>query len=107
MVSFANVDETLASSLLTKVLRENDVFLGGSSLGKGLKKAAHYYFNEHLMKLGKPSYLGLPGSVDLAPVEPTELMPLEDSFYVVDIGMVVSQVRETRGIEMERILQRE
>jgi hypothetical protein len=89
--SFALVDETVASSLLNDVLRDNNIFVGGSSLGKGLKKAAHYYFNERLIH--SAPYLELPGRHDLAPVADTELMPLEDSFYVVDIAMVVSQVR--------------
>ncbi|GKY99228.1 hypothetical protein MPSEU_000878100 [Mayamaea pseudoterrestris] len=95
-VSSLVVDETKASSLLTDVLRENNVFLGGSSLGKGLKKAAHYYFNEHLADHHPPTHLDLPGRADLADLDEAELMPLEDSFYVVDIAMVVSQVYQWR-----------
>jgi hypothetical protein len=91
-VSSLVVDEALASCQLTQVLQENNVFLGGSSLGKGLKKAAHYYFNEHLAGHSKPTHLNLPGRADLADLDEAELMPLEDSFYVVDIAMVVSQV---------------
>jgi hypothetical protein len=94
-VSSLVVDETQASCLLTEVVKENDVYVGGSSLGKGLKKAARFYFNEHLAAEHlKPSHLQLPGREDLADdVDERELMPLEDSFYVVDIAMVVSQVR--------------
>lgn len=92
-VSSLAVDEAQASNLLTQVLHENDVFVGGSSLGKGLKKAANFYFNEHLATQQKPSHLELPGREDLADdVDEKELLPLEDSFYVVDIAMVVSQV---------------
>ena len=95
-VSSLVVDETQASVLLTRVLKDNDVFVGGSSLGKGLKKAAHYFFNEHLaaeLVKNKPAHLDLPGRQDLAQdVDEAELMPLEESFYVVDIAMLVSQV---------------
>jgi len=58
------VDETKASGLIAKTLHENKVFLSGSSVGKGLIKSAKRYI---------------------------ETENTEDSFYVVDIGMIVSQ----------------
>jgi hypothetical protein len=58
------VDETQASGILAKTLQENNVFLSGSSVGKGLLTSAKYYIEKE---------------------------NTEDSFYVVDIGMVVSQ----------------
>jgi len=58
------VDETQASGILAKTLHENKVFLSGSSVGKGLISSAKHYI---------------------------ETEATEGSFYVVDIGMVVSQ----------------
>ena len=58
------VDETQASGIFAKTLHQNNVFLSGSSVGKGLCKSARHYIEKE---------------------------KTEDSFYVIDIGMVVSQ----------------
>ena len=58
------VDETQASGIFAKTLHANNVYLSGSSVGKGLQTSAKYYIEKE---------------------------NTEDSFYVVDIGMVVSQ----------------
>lgn len=93
--SFALVDETQASGILTDVLAENNVFLGGSSLGKGLPKAARYHLKQKHSQMEKPNHLNLPGSKDI--VENAEIMPIEESFYILDLGVVVSQVYQCKN----------
>lgn len=93
-LSFHQVDSEQASGILADVLKENDVFLGGSSVGKGLKKAANYYINERLSRAPKPTHLDLPGASDLNP--DCEKLPTEDAFYVLDLGVVVSQVYQCK-----------
>ena len=93
-LSFSQIDETQASGILGDVFKEANVWMGGSSLGKGLKKAATYYMKNNLLKMEKPGHLRLPGSEDLN--QDADKMPLEDSFYVVDIGIVASQVYQWR-----------
>ena len=92
--SFSNVDEAQASGILSDIIKESDVFLGGSSIGKGFKKAAKFYMKHRLGKADKPSHFNLPGAADL--IDAADIMPLEESFYVVDIGIVVSQVYQWR-----------
>jgi hypothetical protein len=93
-LSFSQIDESQASGILGDVVKENNVWLGGSSIGKGLKKAATYYMKKNLLKMDKPSHLQLPGSEDLN--DDADRMPMEESFYVTDIGIVVSQVYQWR-----------
>lgn len=57
--------DTTAAGILSNILRQNNVYLGGSALGKGFRRAARYHLQTH----GEE----------------------EESFYVVDIGVVVSQ----------------
>lgn len=92
--SFAQVDETQASGILTDVLAEHNVFLGGSSIGKGLPKAARYYLRQKFTNMPTPSHFNLSGSRHIVANE--EIMPVEDSFYVLDLGVVVSQVYQWR-----------
>ena len=92
--SFQAVDESLASGILSDVIKESDVYLGGASIGRGLKKAANYYMSNHLMKIEPSSHFALPGAEDLE--DSVEKIPLEKSFFVVDIGIVVSQVYQWR-----------
>jgi ornithine decarboxylase len=75
------------------VFKEADVYLGGSSIGKGLKKAANYYLSERASK-GIPSHLDLPGAADLT--FECDKTPVEEPFYVVDLGVVVSQLYQWR-----------
>jgi hypothetical protein len=94
-LSFHEVDYQQASGILGDVFQEADVFLGGSSIGKGLKKAASYYLSERSVLQNKPSHLHLPGAQDLVLAEQDQL-PVEDAFYVVDLGVVVSQVYQCK-----------
>ena len=84
------MDSGQASGILGDVYKEANVFLGGSSVGKGLKKAANYYLSERLSKAPRPTHLDLPGAADLAPE--CDKNPTEEAFYVLDLGLVVSQV---------------
>lgn len=93
-LSFHQVDSEQASGILADVLKENNVYLGGSSVGKGLKKAANYYLNERMSRAPQPTHLDLPGAADLNP--DCEKTPTEDAFYVLDLGVVVSQVYQCK-----------
>jgi hypothetical protein len=94
-LSFHDVDSQQASGILADILKENDVFLGGSSVGKGLKKAANFYLSERVATAPKPTHLDLPGAADLA--EECEVTPVEEAFYVMDLGVVVSQVYQCKS----------
>lgn len=96
-ISFSQVDSEQASGILGQVFKENDVFLGGCSIGKGLKKAAGYYLNERAVQRQKMDtfHLSLPGAQDLA-VQGDAQTPVEEAFYVVDLGVVVSQVYQCK-----------
>lgn len=74
--SFANIDEAESSGILADLLRDNDVFLGGAAMGIGLTKAARFYLSER---------------------EKVNKVVVEESFYVVDLGVVVSQVYQWRN----------
>jgi hypothetical protein len=89
--SFNKVDALSASNRLADVLINEGVYLGGSSMGKGLKHAARYHLHK---RVAKPDFYDLPGAADLVPG--ADRAPLEDSFYVVDIGVLVSQVYQWR-----------
>jgi hypothetical protein len=95
-LSFHDIDCEQASGILSDVLKEADAFLGGSSIGKGLKKAATYYMSERSMK--NASHLSLPGAMDLA-LDGDDQMPMEDAFYIVDLGVVVSQVYQCKFLD--------
>lgn len=60
-LSFQDIDESQASGMLSDVVKESKVFLGGSSIGKGLKKAVTYYMENNLMKMEPDAYFNLPG----------------------------------------------
>jgi hypothetical protein len=89
--SFSKVDVSTASNLLSELLIKEGVYIGGSSVGKGLKHAARYHLHQ---RVAKPDFYNLPGALDLEPG--ADRAPLEDSFYVVDIGLLVSQVYQWR-----------
>jgi ornithine decarboxylase len=72
---------TTASGLLEDILTENDVFVGGSSIGKGFMRAARHYLRSS-------------GQTELPALDVT--LPHEAAFYVVDIGVVVSQFYQWR-----------
>ena len=75
------ITSSFASDLLQDILKENEVFIGGSSIGKGFKSAArHFLRTSPTAKFDKM----------------TLSLPREAAFYVVDIGVVVSQVYQWR-----------
>lgn len=77
------ITSSYASKQLQDILKENDVYIGGSSIGKGFKNAARHYLR----------------SSTIAKYECEEMtlsLPREAAFYVVDIGVVVSQVYQWR-----------
>ena len=83
--SFSFINEEEATKVFKDVLREAGVILGGAALGQGLKLAANY----QLMK--KREEMGMNFDKNIAP-----LLPVEESFYVVDVGVVLSQVYQWR-----------
>jgi hypothetical protein len=95
-LSFHGVDPHQSSGILSDVLKESDIYIGGSSMGKGLQKAARYYLDERVSKTRKAAYLDLPGAQDLS--EECNPTPNEEPFYVVDLGVVISQVYQCKYI---------
>jgi hypothetical protein len=91
--SFSNVDFLGASHRLSELLIQEGVYLGGASVGKGLKHAARYHLHQ---RVTPPDFYNLPGAADLEPT--ADRAPLEDAFYVVDIGVLVSQVYQWRRL---------
>lgn len=77
------------SKELMETVRKYNTYLGGSSMGKGLYKATNYFIGQHHVnnESKKPDYYTLEGAADLDMKE----LPAEDSFYVCDIGVVMSQ----------------
>ena len=92
-VSFS-IDEHEHSGILADVLKENEVYLSGSAIGKGLNRACRFYLKERLSTAPIPEHFELRGASDLN--DTAQLTPLEESFYVVDIGLIVSQVYQWR-----------
>ena len=80
------------AGILAPLIREHSVFLGGSSMGKGFRRATRYY-------LRKTAPLKIPDAA-LSPslgdssnlLNPGVEHRVEEPFYVVDIGMVISQL---------------
>jgi len=64
-------DPAEGAGILSDIMRQNNVYLGGSAMGKGFRRAARYYLQ-------------------------SDQGVAEDSFYVVDIGVVVSQYYQWR-----------
>jgi hypothetical protein len=95
-LSFHDIDCEQASGILSDVLKEADAFLGGSSIGKGLKKAAMFYMSGRSVK--NALHLSLPGAKDLS-LHDDDQTPTEEAFYIVDLGVVVSQVYQCKFAE--------
>jgi hypothetical protein len=62
--SFSQLDIPYASNHLSELLIQEGVFLGGSSVGKGLKHAARYHLHQRVLP---PDFYNLPGALDLEP----------------------------------------
>jgi hypothetical protein len=96
--SFLDPEE--GAGILEGVLHNNDVYLGGSALGKGFRRAARYY----LQKVGPKKLTMDEHFLDEIDEEEAYLgedtmdddIPAEDSFYVIDIGVIVSQFYQWR-----------
>jgi diaminopimelate decarboxylase len=88
---FSAMDAAQASDILETILKDNKVFVGGSSIGKGFKTAARHYLNECQAKNAKL----LTNHPDLKSSSAGATL-LEDAFYVVDIGVIASQVYQWR-----------
>ena len=99
-LTHTHIDEVEASGNIASILRENKVCLGGSSMGKGFVTAARYYLNNYLankpqLECLQEAEAGLLNSDTLGD-EHNRCLPIEDSFYVVDIGIVISQYYQWR-----------
>lgn len=79
---------------LHDTFKKNGIVLGGASVGKGLQQAATYYIGQHLAGKAVPDYYKLDGAQDLKVDIVSD--PVEDSFYVCDIGVVMSQYWQWR-----------
>eukprot|EP00529_Nitzschia_sp_RCC80_P014652 CAMPEP_0113458968 /NCGR_PEP_ID=MMETSP0014_2-20120614/10198_1 /TAXON_ID=2857 /ORGANISM="Nitzschia sp." /LENGTH=722 /DNA_ID=CAMNT_0000350513 /DNA_START=281 /DNA_END=2452 /DNA_ORIENTATION=- /assembly_acc=CAM_ASM_000159 len=106
-----SISTTTNQQLLRDVLRQNNVLVGGSSIGKGFVKAASYFLDHHHDD-GSSSSEKAPaveedekkddgGRISVDSDDPYYYLSLcnnnnnirrEDPFYVVDLGVVVSQV---------------
>lgn len=92
--SFSGIDEVESKGILSKILIDNKVYLGGSAIGTGLNRATRYYLLERVSKAPVPEHFQ---HVEHGLInENVDLTPIEDSFYVVDLGIVVSQVYQWR-----------
>ena len=94
--SSSNNDEDSAG-MLANVLRDNKVYLRGSAMGKGFRRAARYYLQEVLpQKLIE--FEDKENTMASSTVEQDDNLeiPAEESFYVVDLGVVVSQFYQWR-----------
>jgi len=58
-------------------------------MGQGLRKAARYYIGHHMQNQPNPEHFELEGASELN--EDVLCNPVEESFYVCDIGVVMSQ----------------
>ena len=93
--SFHAVDPEETSGILGKILKEENVYLGGSSMGKGLRKAAQYYLEKRSASSPLTSVLQLPGASQLAADCPSIN---EEAFYIVDLGVLFSQVYQCKSL---------
>lgn len=90
---FDDVDEVESAITLTQMFREKKVWLGGSSMGKGFRRAAQYYLN-NLKARTAPEHFNFDGASDLN--DSIKAGPVEESFYVIDLGVIVSQFYQWR-----------
>lgn len=93
------MDPQETSGILDDILSESNAYLGGASMGKGLKKAALYYLDQRLSNGAKTnrmkSILELPGAGLLT--SECDPNPNEEPFYIMDIGVLVSQVYQCKS----------
>lgn len=77
-----------SSGILSDILRENDVIEGCSSFGEGLSRAVSLYMMKNISTIKKPTK---GNKLDNTNKVQTDDQELEDSFYVIDIGVIVTQ----------------
>lgn len=95
--TMSNIHASEASETITSILRENKVCLGGASMGKGFIRASRYYIDNYLANRPELDCLKEEGAQNLE-LETIENIPVEDSFYVVDIGVIISQYFQWRKV---------
>lgn len=88
---------------LTATLRECNAHLGGSAIGKGFRLAARYHLHKRaphaLPLIGDPSLDGASAKAawDDSALEPGVQHTIEDPFYVLDLGIVSTQLARWRA----------
>lgn len=89
-------DPAVLATLLSDVLREKDAYIGGSSMGKGLVKAARYILRSQQQEQAEQQY-AMVGASDLnSDILENPECPIEESFYIVDLGVIISQFYQWR-----------
>lgn len=89
-------DPAVLATLLSDVLREKDAYIGGSSMGKGLVKAARYILRSQQQEQADQQY-AMVGASDLnSDILENPECPIEESFYIVDLGVIISQFYQWR-----------
>lgn len=98
--SSSSFDAEENASILSDVFKENQVYLGGSAIGKGFRRSARYYLqsigggqspNVSTNAIGGnddkgDDELGI-GDLEIDHAD----LPPEDPFFVMDLGVVVYQ----------------
>ena len=89
--SSSSFDAEENASILSSVFKENQVYLGGSAIGKGFRRSARYYLQSiaSANAVGSNDDADELGHADLD-IDDADLPP-EDPFYVLDLGVVVYQ----------------
>eukprot|EP00579_Thalassiosira_antarctica_P002225 CAMPEP_0201871018 /NCGR_PEP_ID=MMETSP0902-20130614/4014_1 /ASSEMBLY_ACC=CAM_ASM_000551 /TAXON_ID=420261 /ORGANISM="Thalassiosira antarctica, Strain CCMP982" /LENGTH=778 /DNA_ID=CAMNT_0048396853 /DNA_START=147 /DNA_END=2483 /DNA_ORIENTATION=+ len=95
--SLSSVDKATLEALTT-TLRSCNAHLGGSAIGKGFRLAARY----HLHKRAPHALLGTSSKIDSTQWDDSALEPgvqhtIEDPFYIVDLGIVSTQLAGWRA----------
>ena len=98
--------EQAALEALTATLRVCHAHLGGSSIGKGFRRAARYHLHRRAPQAlpallcaggGTARGAGPPPAWDAAALEEGVCPVVEDPFYVVDLGVVAAQLARWRA----------
>ena len=91
VLSSSEFDAEENASILSDVFKENQVYLGGSAIGKGFRRSARYYLQSiaSANDIGNGNDAGNSGLGDID-IDDADLPP-EDPFFVVDLGVVVYQ----------------
>ena len=89
---------------LTSTLKSCDAHMGGSAIGKGFRLAARYHLHKRAPRSLPPPLAkssapppGAPAHWDDSALEPGVHRTIEDPFYVVDLGIVTTQLARWRA----------